>query len=126
MTNRLSTFIIALGENLALRRAYAENPEAVMAEHGLSASDAEALRSGDEATICRAIGVARDATSAKIVVAPTKGEADPAGGAAPDLTFAKIVIAPTKGEADAGVDAPADATFAKIVVAPTKRSKEAA
>ena len=149
MTNRLSTFIIALSEDLALRRAYAEDPEAVMAEHGLSAGDRAALRSGDETTICRAItaapgavfakiviapskgdpaaDAARDATFAKLILAPTKGEADPAAvDAPPDAAFSKLIAAPTKGEAEAAVDAPPDATFSKLIAAPTRRCDEAA
>jgi hypothetical protein len=75
-TSSLPAFIIALGEDLELRRAYAEDPETLMAAHGLSETDKQALRCGSATAIYRTIGISDEAVLAKIVIAPRRHDDD--------------------------------------------------
>jgi hypothetical protein len=71
-TSKLPAFIIALGEDLQLRQAYAKDAETLMAARGLSEDEKEALRCNSAAAVYRTIGISDDATLAKLIVAPKR------------------------------------------------------
>jgi len=89
INRRLANLLIKLGEDAQTQRAYADDAEAVMAEHGLSESERAALRNGDESAIrLAALGIAEDCLLAKLVWGhPAKR----APGAAEDFAFAIAV-----------------------------------
>jgi hypothetical protein len=71
-TSKLPVFLIALAEDLELRRAYAKDPESLMAAHGLSEDEKEALRCDNVSAVYRTIGISDDAVLAKLIAAPKR------------------------------------------------------
>lgn len=59
--SKLTDFIVKLGDDLALQKAYAKDPNGVMKKNGLSAEECRALRSGDYARVVAATGAAQPA-----------------------------------------------------------------
>jgi hypothetical protein len=51
MSNKLADFLIKMADDLDLQRSYATDPEAVMAQYGLTDDEKAALRTGDEKII---------------------------------------------------------------------------
>ena len=68
--NKLLSFVIALGQDQKVQRAYAANADATMRVHGLSEREMDAVRRGDENALYRAVGATEDCTVAKLVFAP--------------------------------------------------------
>ncbi len=56
LENRLAAFVAGLATAPSQLERYREDPEAAMAEAGLSEQDKEALRSGDWNLICEFLG----------------------------------------------------------------------
>jgi|HubBroStandDraft_5_1064220.scaffolds.fasta_scaffold40509_2 hypothetical protein len=70
MNNKLLNFMVALGQDQKVQRAYEANADATMRAHGLSDREIDAVRGGDESAVYRAVGATEDHTVAKLVFAP--------------------------------------------------------
>jgi hypothetical protein len=68
-------FMAKLGGSIDLECAYAEDPDAVMAQSDLSQGDKDLVRS-DETAICRAMRPKEEFALNKLVLAPTSLQAD--------------------------------------------------
>ena len=56
MSNKLADFLIKMTDDPDLQHKYATDPEAVMAQYGLTDDDKAAMRSGNESTILARMG----------------------------------------------------------------------
>jgi hypothetical protein len=70
MNNKLTNFMIVLGQNQKVQHAYAANADQTMRDHGLSESEMDVVRSGDESAHYRAAGATEDCVVAKLVFFP--------------------------------------------------------
>jgi hypothetical protein len=72
MSNKLADFLIKMADDLNLQQSYATNPEAVMAQYGLTDDDKAALRTGNEASILARIGSSPVVIIVKLILAYKK------------------------------------------------------
>jgi hypothetical protein len=69
MSSRLFYFLIKMAEDLDLQRAYAADPDKVMAKFGLSSSERNLVTSGDTTAVNRAVSGGDDFVILKVLQA---------------------------------------------------------